>query len=88
MASATPCSCTFAIRTGIAVELFTSHYQFIDLEEPPLRWDLSDARRSQLWGLPASRRWFFEASEYPGEPVREPLLTAEPVVLESYLAVH
>jgi catechol 2,3-dioxygenase len=73
---------------GHRVELFTSHYQFIDLEEPPLRWELSDARRAQLWGLPASRRWFFEASEYRDEPVREPLLTAEPVVLESYLAIH
>lgn len=38
------------------VELFTTHYQFIDLEDEPLRWDLSDARRSQLWGLPATRR--------------------------------
>jgi catechol 2,3-dioxygenase len=73
---------------GHRIELFTSHYQFIDLEERPLRWDLSDARRSQLWGLPASRRWFFEASEYPNEPVNEPLLTAEPVVLETYLAIH
>lgn len=73
---------------GHRIELFTSHYQFIDLEERPLRWELSDARRSQLWGLPASRRWFFEASEYPDERVREPLLTADPVVLENYLALH
>lgn len=73
---------------GHRVELFTSHYQFIDLEERPLRWELSDARRSQLWGLPASRRWFFEASEYPDEPVREPSLNADPVILENYLASH
>jgi 3,4-dihydroxyphenylacetate 2,3-dioxygenase len=73
---------------GHRIELFTSHYQFIDLEEQPLRWELSDARRAQVWGLPASRRWFYEASEYPDEPVQEPLLTAEPTTLETYLAIH
>ncbi|WP_432534429.1 3,4-dihydroxyphenylacetate 2,3-dioxygenase [Kineococcus arenarius] len=70
------------------VELFTTHYQFIDLEDEPIRWDLSNARRAQLWGMPASRRWFFEASEFPGEPVREPLLQASPQTLEDYLGVH
>lgn len=70
------------------VELFTAHYQFIDLETPPLRWDVSNARRSQLWGMPATRRWFFEASEFVGEPVLEPLLTATPATLEDFLGVH
>lgn len=70
------------------VELFTAHYQFIDLEVPPIRWDVSNARRSQLWGLPASRRWFFEASEFPGEPVNEPLLQATPETLEDFLGIH
>jgi catechol 2,3-dioxygenase len=70
------------------VELFTSHYQFIDLEDEPMRWDLSNLRRAQLWGMPASKRWFFEASEFPGAPVREPLVTAPPTTLEDYLALH
>jgi catechol 2,3-dioxygenase len=70
------------------VELFTTHYQFIDLEDTPIRWDLSDPGRAQLWGLPASARWFFEASEFPGEPVQEPLLDAAPATLEDYLAIH
>lgn len=70
------------------VELFNTHYQFIDLETPPIRWDVSNARRSQLWGLPASRRWFYEASEFPGQPVREPLLQASPSTLEDVLAIH
>jgi catechol 2,3-dioxygenase len=70
------------------IELFTTHYQFIDLEEVPIRWDISNARRAQLWGMPASRRWFFEASEFPGEPVNEPLLHATPETLEEYLGVH
>ncbi|HWK91053.1 MAG TPA: 3,4-dihydroxyphenylacetate 2,3-dioxygenase [Luteimicrobium sp.] len=70
------------------VELFNTHYQFIDLETPPIRWDVTDPRRAQLWGMPASRRWFFEASEFPGEEVREPLLTANPDTLEDYLGIH
>ncbi|KRE23308.1 3,4-dihydroxyphenylacetate 2,3-dioxygenase [Agromyces sp. Soil535] len=70
------------------VELFTTHYQFIDLEEEPIRWDVSNAKRAQLWGMPASNRWFFEASEFPGEVLHEPLLHASPTTLEQYLGVH
>ena len=70
------------------VELFNTHYQFIDLETPPIRWDVTDPRRAQLWGMPASRRWFFEASEFPEEAVREPLLQAAPATLEDYLGIH
>lgn len=70
------------------VELFNTHYQFIDLEVPPIRWDVTDPRRAQLWGMPASRRWFFEASEFPDEAVHEPLLQATPDTLEDYLGIH
>ncbi|MGO1544217.1 MAG: 3,4-dihydroxyphenylacetate 2,3-dioxygenase [Gulosibacter sp.] len=70
------------------IELFNTHYQFIDLETPPIRWDVSNPRRAQLWGMPASRRWFFEASEFPGEEVHEPLLQANPDTLEDYLGIH
>ena len=70
------------------VELFNTHYQFIDLETPPIRWDVSNPRRAQLWGMPASRRWFFEASEFPEQEVYEPLLKATPDTLEDYLAIH
>lgn len=70
------------------IELFTTHYQFIDLEARPRRWNLSDRRRSQLWGMPASRRWFFEASEFEGEPVNEPLLKTAPETLEDFLRIH
>jgi catechol 2,3-dioxygenase len=70
------------------VELFTTHYQFIDLEDEPIRWDVSNPRRAQLWGMPASNRWFFEASPFPGEILHEPLLRANPQTLEQYLGVH
>ncbi len=70
------------------IELFTTHYQFIDLEDEPLRWDVSNPKRAQLWGMPASNRWFFEASEFPGETLTEPLLQATPPTLEAYLGLH
>lgn len=73
---------------GHRIELFNAHYQAIDVNHTPLRWDLSDTRRSQLWGLPAHAKWFFEASEFPGKPLHEPLLHAEPVTLEKFLATH
>lgn len=70
------------------VELFNSHYQFIDLEVPPIRWEVTDPRRAQLWGMPASRRWFFEASEFPQESLNEPLISTTPQTLEDYLGIH
>jgi catechol 2,3-dioxygenase len=70
------------------IELFTTHYQFMDLEDEPIRWDISNPKRAQLWGMPASRRWFFEASEFPGEVVKEPTLNATPATLEQYLGLH
>jgi len=73
---------------GHRIELFTSHYQAIDIDNEPIRWDLSNTRRSQLWGMPATRRWFFEASEFPRTPIREPVLTGEPVTLERFLSAQ
>jgi catechol 2,3-dioxygenase len=71
---------------GYRVELFNAHYQIIDINHPPLRWDLSNTRRSQLWGLPATNKWFFEASPFAGVPVAEPGLKTDPVTLERFLA--
>jgi catechol 2,3-dioxygenase len=71
---------------GHRVELFNAHYQAIDINHTPLRWDLSNTRRSQLWGLPAQARWFYEASEFAGRQVHEPVLKADPVTLETFLA--
>lgn len=70
------------------IELFNTHYQFMDLETPPIRWDVSNPQRAQLWGLPASNRWFFEASEFTGETVYDPELKANPKTLEQYLSLH
>ena len=36
----------------------------------------------------ASRRWFFEASEFLGAEVRDPLMQASPSTLEDVLRLH
>jgi catechol 2,3-dioxygenase len=71
---------------GHRVEIFSSHYNVIDSDFVPTRWDLSDTRRSQLWGLPAPRRWFQEATEFAGIEPDDPKLVAAPYTLENYLA--
>lgn len=70
---------------GHRVELFSSHYNVIDRDHEAKRWDLSNTRRSQLWGFPAPKKWFYEASAFEGVEVKEPLLQATPVTLESFL---
>lgn len=71
---------------GHRVEIFSSHYNVIDVDQAPKRWELSDTRRSQLWGFPAPKKWFMEASEFDGVPVQKPLMEAAPVTLEDFLA--
>ena len=71
---------------GHRVETFTSHYNVIDQDHPPTRWDLSDTRRSQIWGFPAPKKWFYEASDFEGVAVNPPRLDAPPVTLEDFLA--
>ena len=70
---------------GHRVELFSSHYNVIDIDHQPKRWDLSDTRRSQLWGFPAPARWFYEATDFEDGAVNKPLMEATPVTLESFL---
>ncbi len=58
------------------------------LKTDPTRWDTSDPRREQQWGMPASERWWFETREFPGQQVQKPFLEASPITLESYLGIH
>lgn len=65
---------------GHRVELFTSDYLTVDPDLEPLRWSLSNPQRQTLWGHPAPKSWFEEGSVYPGVPVRDPALKAQPIV--------
>ena len=42
---------------GHRIELFNTHYQCIDIEEEPVRWDASRAG-ARRWQLPARAQWF------------------------------
>jgi catechol 2,3-dioxygenase len=71
---------------GHRVELFTTHYQIMDIECEPVRWDANSQLRKEIWGLPAQRSWVEDASEFAGVPVSPPLLKEEPMTLQKYLA--
>ena len=65
---------------GHRVELFTGDYLTADPDFEPLRWTLKDPQRQTLWGHPAPKSWFEEGAAFPGVAVREPALTAQPIV--------
>ena len=69
---------------GHRIELFNTHYQAIDLEDP-IGWNLSDPKRADLWGLPAREQWFVQASGFAGVESRPPNLRADPPTLEKFL---
>ena len=68
------------------VEIFTSHYNVIDSTQLPKRWNLSDTRRSQLWGFPAPKKWFYETTEFENVQPVKPKLNAPPITLEDFLS--
>lgn len=65
---------------GHRVELYASDYLTVDPDHEPIRWDLKDPQRQTLWGAPAPRSWFEEGSVFPGVPLAEPSLKAQPIV--------
>jgi catechol 2,3-dioxygenase len=65
---------------GHRVELYTSDYLTIDPDHEPTRWELRDPQRQTLWGAPAPRSWFEEGSLFPGQPVRDAVMQAQPLV--------
>jgi catechol 2,3-dioxygenase len=71
---------------GHRVELFNTHYQVIDTENEPVRWDPADANVSFPWGLPAQRSWFEQATAFEGQAITAPATSGSPLTLERYLA--
>jgi len=67
------------------VEIFTSHYAYIDSDLRPKRWDLSNTKRSQVWGFPAPKKWFYEGTLFESKKLKKPLLKANPTTLEDFL---
>ena len=56
---------------GHRIELFNTHYQVMDIENEPVRWDVSHSGKRR-WQLPARRQWYTEASRFAGVEPREP----------------
>jgi catechol 2,3-dioxygenase len=73
---------------GHRIELFTTHYQMMDIELEPVRWDVTDISLAVPWGLPAQRKWFVEATPFAGVKVKPPAKAGDPYSLEKYLAAQ
>jgi catechol 2,3-dioxygenase len=69
---------------GHRVELFTTHYQVMDIENEPVRWDLSYLA-NRPWGYPPHQRWYEEASMFRGVASKQPAKRARPANLEDML---
>jgi catechol 2,3-dioxygenase len=72
---------------GHRIELFTTHYQSMDIDDEPVGWDVSDPAFAMVWGLPAQRSWHEEASKFAGVEPSGALTVHGPMVLEDYLSV-
>jgi 3,4-dihydroxyphenylacetate 2,3-dioxygenase len=71
---------------GHRVELFNTHYQVMDIETEPVRWDPNDADVSFPWGLPAQSSWFEQATPFENRAIVEPPVKGSPLTLEKFLA--
>jgi catechol 2,3-dioxygenase len=71
---------------GHRVELFTTHYQIMDIECEPIRWDANSQLRKEIWGLPPQRSWIEDATGFADTAVRPPKLTEKAMTLERFLA--
>jgi catechol 2,3-dioxygenase len=49
---------------GHRIELFNNHYQTIDMEDEPIRWEASRLNRMGSWGPGPSASWLNEASPF------------------------
>jgi catechol 2,3-dioxygenase len=69
---------------GHRIELFNTHYQIIDMECEPVRWD---PKGLLPWGMPAQRSWVEEATPFAGVEVVAPPPGPGPgpMTLERYL---
>ncbi|MTV37727.1 VOC family protein [Duganella radicis] len=70
---------------GHRVELFNSHYQTIDIEIEPVRWDAATLSTNVRWGLPAPHRWYFEATPFEGAVQIATASPPKPETLETYV---
>ena len=68
---------------GYRVELLLPPLQTIDIDDEPVRYDLT-GKNTNVWGPPPPRSWFEQASPFVGTKVTE-APAGEPLTLEKYL---
>src|SRR5262249_30633806 len=73
---------------GHRVELFNTHYQAMDIEVEPVRWDPGDGTKINPWGLPAQKKWFTQATPFAQVVQRDPPRAPNPMTLERFLATQ
>jgi catechol 2,3-dioxygenase len=71
---------------GHRIELFNTHYQVMDLENEPVRWDPNDPAVAYPWGMPARSRWFEQATAFEGQEIVAADPRPNPMTLERFLA--
>jgi len=70
---------------GHRVELFNTHYQAMDIEVAPVRWDPADGKHMTPWSLPAQKKWFTQATPFAGVAQTAPAGPSNPMTLERFL---
>ena len=65
------------------IELFNTHYQVMDMENEPVRWNPA---YTLPWGLPAQASWHEQATVFSGITPRQLPPGPGPVTLERFLA--
>lgn len=70
---------------GHRIELLLPATQVIDIDDEPMRYDVTPGRNNNLWGLPPPRSWFEETTPLAGARVTGPAPEGEPFTLERYL---
>jgi len=70
---------------GHRIELCDGHYQTIDTEVEPVRWEAASLSTNVRWGLPATERWYSHASPFVGAATLKPEKMPNPLTLETYI---
>jgi catechol 2,3-dioxygenase len=71
---------------GHRVELFTTHYQIMDIECEPIRWDAESPMRKENWGPPPLRSWIEDGTAFSNVRLGPSKLNEAPMTLERFLA--
>jgi catechol 2,3-dioxygenase len=73
---------------GHRVELFNAHYQTIDIDDKPVRWQIGDEKSYRVWGFPPQKSWYEEASGFDGVEIVKPEHNHQAFTLQRYLELN